>query len=289
MLGLGLAAVARGKSIVASFGSPFVVPTGLRFLPGQGLLAPPQDFPETPEVMVVFDAGSADRLGELATNAGAAGTVVVLDHHITNSGFGDVAVIDGGAAATGEIVVRLLSEMAWPIDSETAQCLLTALVTDTGRFQYSNTSPGTLRMAADLLEAGGAPAEISRHVYEEAPFGYLHASGLALGRARLDAGAGVVSTMVTQDDLEASGIDWTDIDNLIDTLRLAVEADVAVLAKVYDDGRVKTSLRSRGATDVGSLAAALGGGGHRLAAGFTVEDDPEAVIARVISMVGDYR
>ena len=289
MLGLGQAAVTAGKEVVASFGTPFSFPGSLDFLPGQELLVPPQEFPETPSVMVVFDAGTAERLGELGSSASRAGTLVVIDHHITNEGFGDVAVIDGHSAATGQIVYHLLAELGWPITEQVAQCLLTALITDTGRFQYSNTSPETMRVAAELIAAGARPPDISRHVYEEVPFGYLRASGAALTRARLDTTAGVVATVITQADLSSAGIDWGDIDNLVDTLRLAVEADVAILAKAHDDGRVKVSMRSRGQTDVGSLAAALGGGGHRLAAGFTVEGAPDEVIDTVISMVGDYR
>jgi phosphoesterase RecJ-like protein len=94
---------------------------------------------------------------------------------------------------------------------------------------------------------------------------------------------------VTHQDLAEAGVDWGDIDNLIDTLRLAVEADTAILAKVHEDGRVKVSLRSRGGTDVGGLAAALGGGGHRLASGFTVESDPDEVLAKLLEKVGEFR
>lgn len=289
MLGFGLSAARQGKKVVASFGTPFLVPANLRFLPGLDLLVPPGDFPATPELMVVFDVGSADRLGELAANASGAGTVVVLDHHVTNEGFGDVQVIDGDVAATGQIVFHLINALGWPIAEDVAQGLLTALTTDTGRFQYANTSAETMRVAADLISAGARPPEISRHVYEEAPFGYLIAAGNALSRAKLHAEEGVVSTVITQDDLQSAGVDWTDTDNLIDTLRLAAEADVAVLAKAHDDGRVKVSLRSRGLTDVGSIAAAFGGGGHRLAAGFTTEGDVGAIVDKVVSMVEDFR
>ncbi len=288
MLGFGLAARKKGKRVIASFGTPFVVPANLSFLPGD-LLVPPSDFPEKPETMVVFDAGSADRLGELGSNAGKAESLIVIDHHMTNEGFGDIALIDGTAAATGELVYELLEHLGWEIDPEVATCLHTALVTDTGRFMYSNTKPETLRIAASLVEAGAEPAEIGRHVYEEAPFGYLKVSSAALSRAVLDRERGVVTAKVTDGDLKAAGVDWGDIDGLIDTLRLAEEADVAALAKVHDDGRVKVSLRSRGATDVGSLAASMGGGGHRLAAGFTVERDPDELLGEVVRMVEDYR
>ena len=288
MLGFGLSAHNNGKEVVASFGSPFDIPANLRFLPSD-LLVAPGDFPEQPETMVVFDAGSADRLGELGRHAGKAGTLIVLDHHATNEGFGDLAIIDSSAAATGEIVFDLLGLLGWDIDSEIATCLHTSLVTDTGRFSYSNTTAKTLRIAAQLIEDGAVPSEISRHVYEETPFGYLKVSALALSRADLDRERGIVTATVTDDDLVAAGIDWGHIDGLIDTLRLAEEADVAALAKVHKDGRVKVSLRSRGATDVGSLAVKMGGGGHKLAAGFTDERDPQEILEEVRQSVEDFR
>jgi phosphoesterase RecJ-like protein len=288
MLAFGLAARNAGKEVTASFGSPFSVPGNLRFLPTE-LLVPTDGFPVEPELMVVFDAGSAERLAELSSNAFKAEKLIVVDHHATHEDFGDVSLVDPAAAATGELVHDLLVELGWEVTPEIARCLLTALVTDTGRFQYSSTSPRTLRLAADLVAAGAIPTEIGRHVYEEAPFGYLKVAGAALSRAHLDRERGVVSTTVTESELDAAGIDWGDIDNLIDTLRLAVEADVAVLAKVHGDGRVKMSLRSRGDTDVGTLAADMGGGGHRLAAGFTSTDPPEKVLAEIYRRIEGYR
>jgi len=288
MLGLAIAAVNAGKEVVVSFGSPFSVPPSLSFLPA-GLLVPPQDFPDAPELMVVLDAGSADRLGDLGSNASDAGTLIVIDHHVTNEGFGDLSIVDPAAAATGELVYEILRTLDWKITPEIALCLHTALVTDTGRFSYSNTTPRTLRIAADLVESGSEPSVIGRYVYEEEPFGYLKVVAVAMDRAVLDRELGVVYTWIGHQDLGAIGLDWGETENVIDLLRLAVEADTAVLAKVHDDGRVKVSLRSRGSTDVGSLAAAMGGGGHRLAAGLTVEGPVEAVLERVLGAVEDHR
>lgn len=288
MLGLAIAASNVGKKSVASFGSPFVVPPSLSFLPAD-LLVPPQDFPKAPEVMVVLDAGSAERLGELASNAFDADKLIVIDHHVTNMGFGDISVVDPSAAATGELVFGILRALDWEVTPEVALCLHTALVTDTGRFTYSSTTGDTLRIAAELVEAGAEPNVIGRWVYEEEPFGYLKAVSIAMGRAVLDKDLQVVYTWITDNDLRSVGIDWGETENLIDLLRLAMEADTAVLAKVHDDGRVKVSMRSRGATDVGGLAAAMGGGGHRLAAGFTVEDEVDVVLKRVLSVIGDHR
>ena len=288
MLALGLAARNAGKEVVASFSSPFIVPPSLRFLPTD-LLVEPGSFPASPEVMVVLDVGSADRIGELAVSAENSGTVIVIDHHVTNEGFGDVAVVDPSSAATGELVYDLLGLLGWEVDAEIAQCLLTALITDTGRFQYSNTTPRTLEIASHLVEHGAEPNVVGRHVYEEAPFGYLKIAAIAMGRASLDEERRVVSTTITQEDLTEVGINWTDTENLIDLLRLAVEADTAVLVKGHADGTVKASLRSRGDTDVGGLAASMGGGGHRLAAGLTAEGSAEEVRARIVEMVEDYR
>ena len=134
MLGFGIAARTAGKTVVAGFGSPFVVPANLSFL-ATDLLVEPGEFPKNPETMVVFDAGSPDRLAEMGGPAGNAGTLVVVDHHVTNEGFGDIPLVDPNAAATGVIVVDLLDALGWPITPEIATCLLTAVVTDTGRFQ----------------------------------------------------------------------------------------------------------------------------------------------------------
>lgn len=289
MLGLALAARNAGKQVVASYGSPYGMPPSLGFLP-HDLIVPPEDFPKEPDLMVVLDAGSAERLGELGSNASDAGTVVVIDHHVTNEGFGDVAVVDPGAGATGELVFDILGVLEWNITPEIALCLHTALVTDTGRFSYANTTPRTLAIASSLVEAGAEPSVIGRHVYEEESFGYLKAAGIAMGRAELDRELRAVSTIITHEDLEKHEIDWADTENLIDLLRLAVEADTAVLVKGHDDGRVKVSLRSRGDTDVGGLAVAMGGGGHRLAAGFTVHDgNVDEVRAGVLAVIEDYR
>lgn len=288
MIGLGIAATNAGKVVVASFGSPFNMPPSLSFLPTD-LLVPPGDFPKEPALMIALDAGSADRLGELGSNASAAGTVLIIDHHVTNEGFGDIAVVDPSAAATGELVYKILNRLQWKITSDVATCLHAAIVTDTGRFSYANTTPETLRIAADLVEAGAEPSVVSRHVYEEEPFGYLKAVAVAMGRAQLDPELRVVSTSITEQDLETAGVAWGDTENLIDLLRVATEADTAVLAKGHRDGKVKVSLRSRGDTDVGALAASMGGGGHRLAAGFTTEDDIEAVLERVLSAIEAHR
>lgn len=280
MLALAIAASQHGKNVFPSFGEPFTLPDTFDFL-DTSLLVPPTEVPAEPDVMVTFDSGSIDRLGELQVPAGRAKTLIVIDHHITNEGFGHHNLIDAGAAATAQLVVEVLDALGWEIDERIATALHTGLVTDTGRFQYSNTTPETMRAAARMIEAGARPEVIGRHVYEETPFGYLHAAGAVLTRAVLEPDRRLVWSVLTMRDLAESGIGLDDTDPLIDSIRTAQESDVAVLLKDLGPGRVKASLRSRGRVDVGAIAADLGGGGHHNAAGFTYAGTTDQAIEAI--------
>ena len=281
MLAVAAAAVAAGKKVHPSFGPPFSVIPGFRFLPTE-LLVPPEAVPTHPRLAVSFDAATLERLGAMGGPASRAERLIVLDHHRIGAGpFGHLNLIDPMAAATAEIAHALLVEIGWPIDQVVATCLLTGLVTDTGRFQYSNTTPATLRLAADLVAAGARPEVIGQHVYEAMPFGYLQAAARVLGRAQLDAASGLVWSVLYQEDLEAADIGITETDPLIDLVRLPEESGVALLLKQQEDGSFKGSLRSRGKVDVGSIAATFGGGGHHNAAGLSHPGPIEAIIAAV--------
>ncbi len=278
-LALAHAARGAGREAVVSFGGDFVIPSTLEFLDTSPLV-PPERFPDAPECLVVFDVAAPDRLGELAHSAAGAGIVVVIDHHRSNEGFGDVAVIEPEAAASAQLATYLIEELGWPIDTTVAQCLLTGLVTDTGRFQYSATDGEVLRVAARLLDTGTRPEVIGQHIYESVPFGYLALSSAVLGRAELDESAGLIWSTVTLADLERAGIVYAEADGLIDDLRIAREAEVALLLKETADGW-KGSLRSRGSVDVATLAGSFGGGGHHNAAGFLDSGPVDQIVARI--------
>lgn len=279
---LALAHAARnaGKEAVVAVAGRIGISEAYSFLDTSPMV-PVAEFPAAPEVMVVFDVGVPSRLGELAPHAGRAGTLVVVDHHPDPAeGFGHVRVIDPGAGAAAQLCAYLIRDLGWPIDEMVALCLLTGIITDTGRFQYSSTDGAILRVAADLVDAGARPDVIGQAVYESAPFGYLKVISAVLGRAVLDEEAGLVWSVLRAADLEEAGVAYEDADDLIDRIRVAREAGVAVLLKEIDRG-FKVSLRSRGEADVGAVAAAEGGGGHHNAAGFTTADGAEAVIERI--------
>jgi bifunctional oligoribonuclease and PAP phosphatase NrnA len=260
--------------IVASFGDlPFEIPRILRFLPGADLLSPPDAFPERPQVMVTFDAASADRLGLLEARACRADELIVLDHHASNTRFGTVNLIDPAAAATAVLAFDLIRRMGVEISRDIALGLYAGLVTDTGSFKYSTTSPRVHQLAARLLQTGIEPGVVAHELWDRSPFGFLGLLSAALGRAQLEpagaAGHGLVWTTVTRGDRAAHGLPFEVAESVIDVVRRADEADVAVVLKEDDDGCWQVSARSKGRADVGRACVALGGGGHPLAAGFT--------------------
>jgi phosphoesterase RecJ-like protein len=271
---LALAAIlhARGVEVVCSWGNPPPLerPSWFALFDGADRwIVEPNDFPATPEVMVTLDAASADRLGLLEPNMAAARECIVIDHHRTNPGFGTLMLLDGDASSTAEMVFRLHERMGGQLPDGAAACLYAGLVTDTGRFQYEATTPETLRVAAELRRHPFDQARMAQVLFEETPFAALRVTGLALDRAELDPEASLVWTYVTQADLARFGADMTDTEDLIDAVRTAREADVAAVMKQQPDGRFKVSMRSKGATNVGAIAQSWGGGGHRLAAGYT--------------------
>jgi phosphoesterase RecJ-like protein len=279
VIAMAHAAVAAGKQVVASFGSPFVVSDTYDFL-DLSVLVPPDEFPAEPQVMVVFDVAAADRLGELTRAAERAGTLVVVDHHVTNEGFGDVVVVDPGAAAAAQLAYYLIGELGWPMSRQVATALLAGIVSDTGRFQYSCTDAEVLRVAACLVDAGARPEEIGQNLYESAPFGYLYVSAAVLGRARLEEELSLVWSVLYEEDMSNARIGPEDVDPLIDDLRIVRGAEVAALVKETAAGW-KVSLRSRGGVDVGAIAAAEGGGGHHNAAGFSADGEIDGIVAGI--------
>ena len=287
MLALGLALRERGVDVVASWGgAPFEVPEAYAFLPALDLLVPPERFPDAPQVLVTLDTGSTDRLGSLADRIGRAGCTVVVDHHAAGTPYGDIRIVDDRCAATVVLVAELLERLGVTLTAELASALYTGLVTDTGSFRYASTTPAVHQLAGRLLATGIRHDLISRAIYDTAPFGYVQLLGRACGRAVLEpdaaGGLGLVWTVVLPEDLAATGTALADVEGVIDVLRTAREAEVAVVLKADPvQGGWKASTRSKGRVDVGRVCAGFGGGGHRLAAGFTAGGDPDEVMARV--------
>ncbi|HYT27218.1 MAG TPA: bifunctional oligoribonuclease/PAP phosphatase NrnA [Actinomycetota bacterium] len=271
-----------GRPAVTSFSEPFVVPPQYRFLPGLDRLTPPSRLPADPDLLVCFDAGSLDRLGSLVPAFEAAGRTVVVDHHASNTRFGDVNLVDPAAPASAVLCRELLRRLGLPLDPEIATALYTGLVTDTGRFQYQATTPATHQLAAELLAAGVRQYEVSKALFETNDIGYLRLAADALGRVAQVPEASLVWTSVTRADLAARGVEMDQTEGLIDLVRTDAASDVAAVVKEQPDGSHKVSLRSKGGTNVGELATRFGGGGHAFAAGFTSRLGVEGTIWSIV-------
>ncbi len=252
-----------------------------RDLPGLELLTPPSRFPARPEVMVTFDCGSLDRLGGLRVAAEAAGELIVVDHHISNDRYGGINVIDPGAAASGVLVRRLIDRLGLPLNDAAAVCLYTALVCDTGRFQYESTCADVFALAGELVSYDVPVSKLSRTLFEEHRFAYLQLLAEAIANAQLVREQSFVWASVTQDMLARHDVTLDEVEGLIDIVRRTAEADVACVLKEEADGSVKVSLRSVGTTDVQRVAVAHGGGGHRFAAGFSSDVSIDETVDRI--------
>jgi phosphoesterase RecJ-like protein len=240
-------------------------------------------FPKAPEGLVSLDAASLDRLGALEASLRNAGRSIVLDHHATNPGFGGIVLLDPAAASTAEIAYRLIRRIGGELPDDAAACLYAGVVTDTGRFQYEASGPETLRVAADLRTYAFDHARLAQYLFEDNSLPYLRLLAVALDRLEHVPQADLLWTHLAQADLAPAGVAMTETDDLIDVIRTAREADVACVVKEQRDGRLKVSLRSRGATDVGAVAGSFDGGGHRLAAGYTSRVGLEETIAALVA------
>jgi phosphoesterase RecJ-like protein len=279
-LAVGLALHRRGVAVRVAFGEPEVVPESLKALDTAGLLVHRDEVPAEPELLVVMDTGSLQRLGPLAGRVAAAkGPVIVIDHHVSNTRYGTVHCIDEHAEATALIALKLLDEMDVEIDEPIARCIYAGLVTDTGGFRKAG--PSAHETAARLLQTGVDAYSVTRPLMDAHPFAYLGMLSRVLAKAELDqeaaGGLGLVHAVVSLDD--ARGVRSEEVESVIDVVRSTSEAEVAAVLKELRPGYWSVSLRAVSRVDVREVAQVLGGGGHRLAAGFTFDGPPEQVVA----------
>jgi len=290
MLAIGLGLRWLGyRSVAASFPEPFEVPETLAWLPGLDLLVPPDAAPSAPALLIALDAASPDRLGPLADRMVTSSTIMI-DHHVSNPGFGDVRLLDPIGAATGVLADELLRRLGVPLTRPIAECLYVAVASDTGSFRFDSTTAAVHQLAGRLIAAGCEPGEISRQLFDTRPFGAVQLTGEVLARARLEpesaSGRGLVWSYATLDDLSLHGIRPATLESLIEPIRSTVEADVACMVKQIRTDEWAVSLRSRGGTDVARVAVGLGGGGHRLAAGFTGRGSLDEVVGKLRAALG---
>lgn len=260
------------------------VPEMYRFLPGSSLLMSPEGVPCTCQTAVFIDCTDETRAGNEALEAAkGASHTVNIDHHVTNSLFGDLNYVDPSAAAVGEQVFRILEEMGVSLDDRVAICLYVAIATDTGQFSYENTTPTSHRLAARLLETGVKPSFVTDELYESRSHSSMRLLALALGTLRVSPCGSVAWMKLTRSMLQEAAAREDEAEGLINYTRSLRGVEVGILLKEMNGGGVKVGFRSRKSVDVSRLARSLGGGGHPRAAGCLLDatmDQAEAIVIK---------
>lgn len=286
--GLALAMVLRrrGKAVQVSFARPACpseLPQSLQSLPGGELLVSPEAIRRDADLVVTVDVSSVDRLGGLQELAAAGPELLVIDHHASNRRFGTANFIDPSADSTTMMVAELIDAWGEPIDADVAHCLYAGLATDTGSFRWA--SARAFRLAARLVDVGVDNAAVTRTVMDTHRFDWLTMLSRVLAGARLlpDAvcGRGLVYAVV--DHAEWTTARPEEVESIVDIVRTTEQAEVAVVFKEVDPGCWAVSMRAKSAVDLSAIAMTFGGGGHRLAAGYTASGHAQDVIDALVA------
>ncbi|HVH50568.1 MAG TPA: bifunctional oligoribonuclease/PAP phosphatase NrnA [Gaiellaceae bacterium] len=284
LLATTVALRALGKDVVMFLGGITPLPREYAFMHLEGLARElPDDVEE--RTLIAVDCAKVDRIGPDPEIVDRARRVINIDHHHDNSRFGDVDLIVADASSTGEVLRDVFRALDIALTPQIAEPLYIALVTDTGRFQYANTTPKALRLAAELVEAGADVHAVFQQVYESVEFAKLKLLARALERARvLEGGRIVVSNLLRTDfaEVRAAG---SYSEGIIDYLRAVEGAELAVLIReppANEEPSKRISLRaSVDELDVSAIARLFGGGGHRQAAGFSSDASVEEIVEGV--------
>ncbi len=253
------------------------LPTNLNHLPYDLITNEIKDKYET---VYVFDCGDPSRLGKFENIVKDSNNIIVVDHHI-NPKFGTLQFIDSEAASTTQVLYRELIKEGFDINSDMANCLLTGLITDTGRFQYSNTTSEVFDIASALLDMGAELTLISENIYGSIEFNALKLQSEIINRILLDKEINFAYSIIYQKDYKKYNVNPEETDFLIDTVRLVKEANVVLLLKEQEDGTFKGSLRSRYDINVQELASIFNGGGHKAASGFSSNLSQTEIISTI--------
>src|SRR5438094_7834499 len=269
-----------GKDIVTFLPGESGIPSDLSLLQLEGLQRElPAD--ATKRVLLALDCANAARMGAAAELLGRVPLSINVDHHHDNTRFGLINLVVADASSTGEVLRDLFRELGVELTPDIAEALYIALVTDTGRFQYTNTTPKALRLAAELVEAGADVHRVFQGVYESVQFAKLKLLARALERAQVYEGGRIVISYLLRTDFADVGAAEPYSEGIIDYLRAVEGADMAVLIREPPRAGGPTrrvSLRaSVDELDVSAIARKAGGGGHRQAAGFSSEASIEEI------------
>jgi len=271
------------------------IPSRHRFLPSVQRIVRNVNSGNYYDTAIILDCGDLQRIGKAAMTVNRIPVVINIDHHITNTGFGDFQLIDTSACATVEIIYRLFKKMDVPINLSAATSIYTGILTDTGSFRFSNTNRAAFEICAEMAALGVDPYCAAKHIYGTYSLGQLKLINLALESIEISQNGKLSLMTLTQGMLYETGTRPEDIDGLISYIKDIENIKIAVLIQEQMDGKEKStqhqrgqrfhvSLRSDETVDVAAIAASFGGGGHPRAAGFSIESKVADLKKRIFSL-----
>lgn len=288
LIALGLGLEKLNKKVVLYNES--LIPAVYRFLPSVDRISQDLDTEMQFDTVIVLDCGDLERIGDAVQTVLAEQIVINIDHHVTNTGFGDIQFVDPEACATAELIHRLLKHLSVPIDTAIATAIYTGILTDTGSFRFSNTNLSTFAICTEMVEKGVRPFDVAQCVYGTYSLGRIKLLNLALDSIEISSNGKLSIMTITQEMLNMTRTQLDDVDGLIHYARRIEDVKVAALIQELRNGkkpsdnqhRFHVSLRSDGTVDVASIAAAYGGGGHSNAAGFGIDAKLSEVKSKIV-------
>lgn len=270
------------KTVVNLLADDDEIPAIYRFLPGSDTFVPAVSFEGTPDLFICVDLSATNRLADAEAICLRSPRRAVLDHHPGGSVYWDAGVVRSSAAAAGVIVEEFIEYIGVELDADIANCLLCAIVTDTGRFQYQNADSEAFLVTSKLVAAGASPSDVALAVYQSDRISYLHLEAKVMGRITTFFNGRVAYSYTSLADLEDSGVDVSECDGLVDVVRRAAGAEIVLFLKQVSATQVRGNLRSKTDWDISGIAREMGGGGHRAAAGFTCDGDIDEALSDVL-------
>jgi phosphoesterase RecJ-like protein len=290
LMALGLALDKLKKKATLYNESP--IPAVYSFLPKVKRIVRRMKKTNTYDAAIILDCGDLSRIGEAVESINQIPFVINIDHHVSNTGFGHVQLIDTAACSTAEIVYRLIKKLGVQIDKPIATALYTGILTDTGSFRFSNTNRAAFAISKEMTELGLEPHNVAQHVFGTYSLGRIKLLNLALDSIEISENGKLSMMTVTRSMLDETGTHPEDIDGMINYARRIKDVKIAALIQEIQNGtananhatRYHVSLRSDGTVDVASIAGSFGGGGHVSAAGFQIESTLTNLKSEIITL-----
>ena len=284
-LALGLALKNAGKKVSVYIEED--IPTVYRFLPGGELAGYYDENVEVADLNIALDTGDVGRLGKRAEAFFMAPCTINIDHHVTNTKYAHLNFVNAMSASTGEITYLLLRKLKMEINADIATCLYTAIATDTGGFQYQNTTAETHSIIAELLSTGINVGEISQRIYDNTTYEKLKLNAKAIELLELHESSKLAVVALSLDDIVSTGAKEEDCDGIVNIGRSIESVEVSALIKEKSNNEIRVNLRSKTYVDVSEVAAAFDGGGHKRAAGCTIIGSLEEAKKKIIEAIKD--